>query len=47
MGLKVDGILGDLGFSSHQFDVLKRFSTCFDADLDMRMNQKSDLNALR
>jgi 16S rRNA (cytosine1402-N4)-methyltransferase len=44
----VDGILADLGVSSHQFDVPERgFSTRFDADLDMRMNQKSDLNAYR
>ncbi|MBU0940181.1 MAG: 16S rRNA (cytosine(1402)-N(4))-methyltransferase RsmH [Flavobacteriaceae bacterium] len=44
----VDGILGDLGVSSHQFDVPERgFSTRFDADLDMRMNQKSDLNAYK
>ena len=44
----VDGILADLGVSSHQFDVPGRgFSTRFDADLDMRMNQKSDLNAYK
>ena len=44
----VDGILGDLGVSSHQFDVPERgFSTRFDADLDMRMSQKNDLNAYR
>jgi 16S rRNA (cytosine1402-N4)-methyltransferase len=48
-GIKeVDGILGDLGVSSHQFDVPERgFSTRFDADLDMRMSQKNDLNAYR
>jgi 16S rRNA (cytosine1402-N4)-methyltransferase len=42
----VDGILADLGVSSHQFDVAERgFSTRFEADLDMRMNQKNELSA--
>ena len=43
---KVDGVLADLGVSSHQFDVGERgFSTRFDGDLDMRMNQKSKISA--
>ena len=42
----VDGILADLGVSSHHFDDPERgFSFRFDAPLDMRMNQKSDITA--
>lgn len=43
---QVDGILADLGVSSHQFDTPTRgFSTRFDGELDMRMNQNSSVSA--
>ncbi len=44
--LPVDGILADLGVSSHQFDEAKRgFSTRFDGPLDMRMGKHQNLSA--
>ncbi|MEZ7854002.1 MAG: 16S rRNA (cytosine(1402)-N(4))-methyltransferase RsmH [Cyclobacteriaceae bacterium] len=45
---KVDGILADLGVSSHQFDQQSRgFSTRFDGALDMRMDQVSSITAAK
>lgn len=44
--IPIDGILADLGVSSHQFDTAERgFSTRFSSDLDMRMNQNASITA--
>ena len=45
---KVDGVLADLGVSSHQFDEGSRgFSTRFQGPLDMRMDQRQELTAAK
>jgi 16S rRNA (cytosine1402-N4)-methyltransferase len=43
---QIDGLLADLGVSSHHFDVAERgFTFQYDAPLDMRMNQGADITA--
>ena len=44
---KIDGLIADLGISSHQIDIPKRgFAYKFNSSLDMRMNNSSGLTAI-
>ena len=46
--VKVNGVLADLGISSHQIDSAERgFSTRFDGPLDMRMDKKNPMSAAK